>query len=219
MATQQQINDGIAREQLEAAKELAHFSKQKRTAKAVGHATVAVVMDNKDGRSGIKNTALARAVTAIEAKGIAVPQNMNFFFSSDKRVRCVAFMSNATVPDVFLGPKIVQLNPFQPHTDTVIFGGMGGKTSGNRGVASQVYDSTAGSLFGIGDPKLKAQATAIIVHELGVSPEVSQYAMQNALEFVAETFTATVVGGRQFSQGVKNAYAALGGPTSTTFWN
>jgi hypothetical protein len=245
MATQQEITDGIAREKLFAAKELAHFTSQKATTKAFGHCAVAIVTDSKDGRSSIKTTAIERAVRAIEAKGFQLPQNMNFFFSAHQFVRCVAFMSDPAVPDVFLGWKICQLNPLQPHVATTITGGLGAQ--GTRGVSSQVYDATRGNLFGIGDPKLKAQATAIVVHELGhvlhsqlspslfwdckggdaklgvgwdtLSTGVSHYATQNALEFVAETFTATVVGGRQFNQAVKTAYAALGGPTTATFWN
>lgn len=244
MASELEITHGEQREAIESAKELARFKTRATSARTLSGVIVRFTTDGEDGRAGIKSTAVERGLAAIAAKGIALPLQINVLRSSAEGVRCVAFMSTTNTPDIYLGPKICQLNPVQPHVSTPIVGGLGQKTIGVRGVASQIYDLTGRKL--VGDPKLKAQATAIFVHEMGhvlhsitnpqrfwdgkagaphldadwdrVAQGVSHYATQSALEFVAEVFCGTIMG-RAYSGAIQTAYAALGGPTSGRFWN
>ncbi len=181
--------------------------------------------------ASLKRRALERALKKIAGSRFTLPPKLRFVLSEAAGVRCVAFMVEGR-PVVFLGPKIATPNPSTAHPPG-LKGGVGQK--GPRGVAHHTYDST---WRGLNNPKQTAQATATVIHELGhvlhelqnperfwefhdkpippdvakVAIQVSHYATNSPLEFVAEVFTGGVLG-KRYGKEVRDAYGSLGGPT------
>ena len=90
--------------------------------------------------------------------------SLNFYLTSNDvpNVAMKTYKDNEPDPVIFLGPKMWSKNPQLKGQSVAIPGGLG--TSGPRGIANQCYDGTT-AFFG--NPKQKAQGTAIVIHELG----------------------------------------------------
>lgn len=198
--------------------------------------SVQIGTERADGQSKLKLEAIDKALRAIVAKGFELP-DLTFYCTSAEGVPCVAYMGDLggnPAYTIFMGPKTGQHNPQAKLAAGALQGGYGDKTKGPRGVADQVYDGTQ---RWFGNPKMHAHATAVVIHELGhvlhdvqsaaqfwdfklgrdpggykeLAVSVSHYAMNNALEFVAETF-AGVMSGKRYTGTGMTAYANVGGP-------
>ena len=227
----------------EAATRLAKMGSSTSIYKTISGVQVSIEVETGDGDAQLKQDCLEKGVQLVAAAGFALP-DLSFYLTNAAGVECVAFMGNAAGArhaQIFLGPKLVIKNPKDKRAAVAVVGGSG--TKGARGIADQEYDGTQ---RWFGNPKLHAQGTTIVVHELGhvlhelmdeqsfwthhepatmagpaiwgaASVEVSQYATKLPLEFCAEVFAGTIAG-KKYSQTVKIAYRALGGPEVPNFF-
>jgi hypothetical protein len=231
------------RENTEALKREAKLGSAQLIYLTVAGVALTVETETGDGTASIKLKSLRKAVELIQAKGFNLP-SIHFKLTGAQGVENVAFMGDGAgnrLAVVYLGPKFTTKNPRQ-NVPTTITGGLGGRVEGPRGVANQEYDGTT---RWFGNPKLLAQGTTIVVHELGhvlheqmdeqnfwackqsmmgpngdwidVCNQVSDYAGKGAVEFVAEVF-AGIIAGRTYGGGVRDAYRALGGPEVVGFF-
>lgn len=233
------INDGRDMMRHRATAGMMHFLPHAYRPRDAG-ATSSIVMnigsENGDPLSDLKLKSIWMALDAVAAAGVVLPQ-IDFFCSSKSGVPCQAFMGNVggdAVYSVFMGPKTGQHNP--QRSENGVAGGMG--AFAGRGVADQQYDGTQ---RWFGNPRQHAHATTVVIHEIGhilhemASPalfwefklgrqagavnlqaanqgtNVSMYAMNNPLEFVAETF-AGLMAGKSYPASVMAFYREAGGP-------
>ncbi|MDD4270185.1 MAG: hypothetical protein GXY25_17280 [Pirellulaceae bacterium] len=181
----------------------------------VGSVEVSCSYEVGDAERASKIEALKTALKKINDLGFRLPESIDVVISAQDGVRNVAFMGDVNGGEkiqVFLGPKIFQ--EYKPNL-------------GPKGVADGF--------------RKQQKATAVIIHELGhvlhmrTSPnlfwsgkdpssasgkappdsaaQLSQYACQNKLEFVADAFTAIVMTGN-VNRAVFEDYKSHGGPTT-----
>lgn len=182
-----------------------------------GGVTVNYLYETKDKNKAKLVSAVKEAIAAIEKAGFKLPATIDFVLSSKAAVRNVAFMGDEAgnrKATVFLGPKALEVTP---------------KAQGPKGVADQIPNAKkafAVTLHELGhvshelmdeqgfwtlkDPKAQAAPP-------GEAADVSAYAAQNKLEFVAETFTAVLVSPKNYPQALWDAYDTLHGPTNAGF--
>lgn len=200
-----------------------------------GGATVSIGTEAGDDKAALKMQAIDTALTSLAAKGFTLPRLE--FQCSAADVPCVAYMGDAKGAEcytIFIGPKTGVHNP--QITQNGVPGGLG--KNGPRGIADQVYDGTQ---RWFGNPRMHSHATTVVIHEIGhvlhersagamfwdlklgrqdkattagvigKGCDVSLYATNNALEFVAETF-AGCMSGKRYSESVMEFYRSVGGP-------
>lgn len=182
-----------------------------------GGVTVNYVYETADKNKAKLVTAIKEAIAAIEKAGFKLPAKIDFVLSTKDGVRNVAFMGDEAgnrKATVFLGPQALTVTP--PHV-------------GPKGVADQIPNAKKGfavTLHELGhvahelldeqgfwtlkDPKVQNVPP-------GAAADVSAYAAQNKLEFVAETFTAVLVSPKKYPQEVFDAYDTLHGPSTVAF--
>jgi hypothetical protein len=202
---------------------------------------VRIRKEASDGLADLHRTSIERAVRTVSGAGHQLPALDFYLCSSQNvpNVAMKTYIGNNPAPVIFLGPKMWSKNPMQAGTGTMVTGGVG--TSGPRGIADQVYDGTTRFFGNpkqkAQGETIVIHELGHILHEINnpgvfweeqqaaeqqqpspnapgwqnLATDVSHYAGNNALEFVAEVFAGTLVG-KAYSQQVMAAYAALGGP-------
>jgi hypothetical protein len=170
-----------------------------------------------------------------------VDEPIHLYLTDKAGVMNVAFVGDAAggqTVTIFLGPRVHHAQRKMKNPPMQIEGGItaGGRA---RGIADQEYDGTT-VWFGNPKQVAMITAVTVhemghVLHEynnpgifwdlkvdrtaqqhnatgwMAHAMDVSQYATNNALEFVAETFTGTILG-KNYAGPLMGAYAALGGP-------
>ncbi|MGY2288467.1 hypothetical protein ACW9H6_01415 [Pseudomonas sp. SDO528_S397] len=239
MATAEEIKSARQREALEVRRNRGKTGLMSFVHKAYpgpGGAMMSICTEAGDDKSALKLKAVDMALALLAAKGFTLP-SIEFQFTDAEGVPCVAYMGNATGGSqytIFMGPKTGVHNPLTLQNG--VPGGLG--KDGPRGLADQVYDGTQ---RWFGNPRMHNHAATVVIHEIGhvlheisagplfwdlklgrqdtatvsgvVSKgcDVSLYATNNALEFVAETF-AGCLSGKTYSEQVMAFYRSVGGP-------
>jgi|SRR5215469_5845620 len=211
------------------------------TQKTIAGVMVRIRGEAGNSLDSLHGTSIETAITDIVAAHHALPTLDFYLTSSQNvpNVAMKTYTAGAPAPIIFLGPKMWTKNPALPGTGAAVTGGIG--SSGPRGVANQAYDGTARFFGNPKQKAQGATIVihelGHILHEIhnpgvfweeqqaiegqnpspnapgwsGQATNVSHYASNNQLEFVAEVFTGQMIG-CNYAGAVTAAYTALGGP-------
>lgn len=197
---------------------------------------VSIANETGSGHSGIKTHSIREAIKLIVKKGFQLP-DLDFRLASSTDVENVAFMAGAggkRKATVFLGGKYWSGGKAtgregvagQVYDGTQIW--FGNPKQKAQGVAIVVHE-LGHVLHEISAPDIfwsnKTLKTGAVGNPNpsvwgGAAVKVSQYSavgQMTCLEFVAEAFAGAVMG-KKYDAEVKKAYAACGGPETSSLW-
>ncbi|MBF0548799.1 MAG: hypothetical protein HQM08_30535 [Candidatus Riflebacteria bacterium] len=181
----------------------------------VGGCTVRHGYEKADKETEKKVAAVKEAIKIANDAGFPIP-DFDLITSAEAKVRCVAFLGDqdgrAKIM-FFLGPKMFAVTP-----KSSVKGVADAVPPERKGVAVALHEFghafheklNPDKFWPQKDPKKKDTNPPVS------AADVSMYALQSKLEFVAEVF-AGVLMKQKYSDEVFNPYKDFGGPTSTEF--